>query len=178
MPGGAGVSSEPGPDETPSEAPGPGARVAAGWRSRITVAVLVAVLVVYFVLLGDRAVLLISSGRLPAVGLGLAVFALPVIGAVTVGYELNFGRRTQQLAAQLAREGDLPDVSDLPRRPSGRIERDAADAHFEVVKARVEADESDWRGWYHLADAYDVAGDRKRARETMRHAIELYRTAV
>ena len=31
----------------------------------------------------------------------------------------------------------------------------------------------DWRGWYALAHAYDLAGDRKRARSAMRHAIDL-----
>jgi len=149
--------------------------VPAPWRSRLIVAVLVAALVVYFVLLGERAVLLISTGRPAAIGLGIAVLVLPVIGAVTVIYELNFGRRTQQLAGQLAREGDLPDDSELPRRPSGRIERTAAESYFDRVKARVEAAEDDWRGWYHLAHAYDLAGDRKRAREAMRHAIDLYR---
>lgn len=138
-------------------------------------AVLLAALAVYFVLLGDRAVLLISSGRAAAIGLGIAVFVLPIIGAVTVVFEVNFGRRTQQLAGELAREHDLPDVSDLPRRPSGRIDQAAADAHFDQVKARVEADECDWRGWYHLAHAYDTAGDRRRARAAMRHAIDLYR---
>jgi len=141
----------------------------------VIVAILVAALVVYFVLLGERAVMLISTGRPAAIGLGVAVLALPIIGAVTVVYELNFGRRTQQLAAELAREDDLPDVSALPRRPSGRIERAAADAHFDDVRARVEADDENWRGWYHLAHAYDVAGDRKRAREAMRHAIDLHR---
>jgi hypothetical protein len=141
----------------------------------VIVAVLVAALAVYFVLLGERAVMLISTGRPAAVGLGIAVFVLPIIGAVTVVYELDFGRRTQQMAAQLAREDDLPDDSALPRRPSGRIERAAADAHFDEVKARVEDDEADWRGWYHLAHAYDLAGDRKRAREAMRHAIDLRR---
>ena len=98
-------------------------RISAPMRSRLIVAVLVAALVVYFVLLAERAVMLISTGRAAAIGLGVAVLVLPIIGAVTVIYELNFGRRTQQLAGQLAREDDLPDDSELPRRPSGRIER-------------------------------------------------------
>ena len=164
------VPADPGPADL-----GPADPVTAPWRSRVIVAVLVAVLVVYFVLLGERAVMLISTGRPAAIGLGIAVLVLPIIGAVTVGYELNFGRRTQQLAGALARERDLPDDSALPRRPSGRIETGAADAHFDEVRARVEADDGDWRGWYHLAHAYDVAGDRKRARQAMRHAIDLYR---
>jgi Flp pilus assembly protein TadD len=64
----------------------------------------------------------------------------------------------------------------LPRRASGRIEREAADAHFEVIRTEVEAAPDDWRGWYRLAQAYDLSGDRKRARSAMRHAIELAAT--
>ena len=98
---------------------------------------------------------------------------LPIIGVVLVGCELRFGWQTQKLARRLADDDLLPDDSELPRRASGRVERDAADAHFEVVRAEVEAAPEDWRGWYRLAHAYDLAGDRKRARSAMRHAIEL-----
>jgi Flp pilus assembly protein TadD len=65
------------------------------------------------------------------------------------------------------------DVSALPRRPSGRIERDAADALFDTVRAEVDSDPDNWRRWYRLARAYDYAGDRARARETMRKAVEM-----
>jgi Flp pilus assembly protein TadD len=37
----------------------------------------------------------------------------------------------------------------------------------------VEQSPEDWRAWFRLAHAYDVAGDRGRAREAMRKAIEL-----
>ena len=57
------------------------------------------------------------------------------------------------------------------------VERDAADAHFEIIRAEVEAAPEDWRGWYRLAHAYDLSGDRKRARASMRHAIELANAA-
>jgi Tfp pilus assembly protein PilF len=67
------------------------------------------------------------------------------------------------------------DVSDLPRMPSGRIQRDAADALFETVRGEVEQDPDDWRRWYRLARAYDYAGDRSRARETMKKAVEMER---
>jgi Flp pilus assembly protein TadD len=56
---------------------------------------------------------------------------------------------------------------------SGRIERDAADALFQTVRAEVEAEPDNWVRWYRLARAYDYAGDRGRARETMRKAVEL-----
>jgi cytochrome c-type biogenesis protein CcmH/NrfG len=79
----------------------------------------------------------------------------------------------QRLARRAREQGLELDVTDLPRRPSGRIERDAADALFEEVRAEVEAEPDDWRRWYRLARAYDYAGDRGRARETMKKAVEL-----
>jgi cytochrome c-type biogenesis protein CcmH/NrfG len=55
----------------------------------------------------------------------------------------------------------------------GRIERDAADALFDTVRAELHRDPGDWRRWYRLARAYDYAGDRPRAREAMKSAVEL-----
>ena len=65
------------------------------------------------------------------------------------------------------------DVSALPRTPGGRIDRAAADALFDVVRTELEADPDNWRRWYRLARAYDYAGDRTRARETMRKAVQM-----
>jgi Flp pilus assembly protein TadD len=93
-----------------------------------------------------------------------------VLGAYLVGRELQFGRRTEALARELEAAGGLP-VDDLPRRPSGRIDRAAADEAFEKYKAEAEAAPDDWRAWFRLSTAYDAAGDRKRARATMRAAI-------
>jgi hypothetical protein len=149
------------------------ATVNKGVRIRVVVGVLTGVLLVYFWLLADRAVGLISSGSAAGVALGVGVLLLPIIGTVLVFYELRFGWQTQKLARQLADQDLLPDDSALPRRASGRVERDAADAHFEVIRTEVEAAPDDWRGWYRLAHAYDLAGDRKRARSAMRHAIDL-----
>ncbi|MBY8852743.1 hypothetical protein K7G98_32765, partial [Saccharothrix sp. MB29] len=61
-----------------------------------------------------------------------------------------------------------------PRTPSGRVERAAADEWFEERKRDVEARPEDWRTWFLLAQAYDLSGDRGRARETMRKAIGLF----
>jgi len=142
-------------------------------RVRVVVGVLVGVLIVYFALLTARAVALIGSGEPLAVALGIGVLLLPIIGLVLVAWELRFGWQTQQLARRLAADDLLPDDSALPRRTSGRVRRDAADAHFEVIRAEVESAPLDWRGWYRLAHAYDLSGDRKRARSAMRRAIEL-----
>jgi len=144
-------------------------------RIRLIVGLLTAALIVYFWLLTDRAVALLTSGSMAGIALGIGVLLLPVLGVVVVVFELRFGWQTQTLGRRLAADGGLPDDSELPRRPSGRVDRDAADAHFNHIRAQVEAAPEDWRGWYRLAHAYDLAGDRKRAREAMRQAIELAR---
>ena len=144
-------------------------------RIRLIVGLLTAALIVYFWLLTDRAVALLTSGSVAGIALGIGVLLLPVLGVVVVVFELRFGWQTQTLGRRLAADGGLPDDSELPRRPSGRVDRDAADAHFNLIRAQVEATPEDWRGWYRLAHAYDLAGDRKRAREAMRQAIELAR---
>ena len=127
----------------------------------------------YFVLLGRMAIAMIASGRAAAVGLGLAVLIMPVIGLWAMVATLRSGFAHQKLARLIAADGMELDTSALPRRPSGRIERDAADALFATVRTEVEEDPDDWRRWYRLARAYDHAGDRRRAREAMKTALEL-----
>jgi hypothetical protein len=138
-----------------------------------TAILLTAALVVYLVLLADRAVLLIQAGGVVGIGLGAAVLVLPLIGVWFVVAQWRNGIKINGLARRLEAEGGLPDVSGLPRRPSGRVDRDAADAWFAQRKVEVEESPEDWRAWFRLAHAYDVAGDRGRAREAMRKAIEL-----
>ncbi len=135
----------------------------------------VVALAFYFVLLGSRGIELISSGGVAGIGLGIGVLLLPLIGIWIVYASLRAGWQHQQLARRIHEEGLELDVTDLPRRPSGRIDRDAADALFERVKREWEADPDNWRNSYRLARAYDYAGDRGRARETMRRAVALER---
>ena len=142
-------------------------------KARTTALLLTAVLVVYFVLLGQRAVLLLATGTGVGVGLGVAVLLLPVVGAWIAVANLRFGVQVERLARRLAEEDALPDASGLPRRPSGRVDRAAADEWFDERRAELEAEPGDWRRWYRLAYAYDLAGDRRRARETMRQALRL-----
>jgi cytochrome c-type biogenesis protein CcmH/NrfG len=142
-------------------------------RIQLTIAFMCAALLVYLVLLGRTAVLMISSGRAVAVVLGVALSILPAIGLWAMIATLRAGFAHQKLARLVAEDGMELDVSALPRRPSGRIERDAADALFDTVRAELDSDPDDWRRWYRLARAYDYAGDRGRAREAMRKAVEL-----
>ncbi|OCB11626.1 hypothetical protein [Mycobacterium intracellulare] len=142
-------------------------------RTQLLVAFMCVALLVYFALLGRVAVAMIASGRAAAVGLGLAVLVMPVIGLWAMVATLRAGFAHQRLARLIAAVGMELDTSDLPRRPSGRIQRDAADALFATVRAEVEDHPDDWRRWYRLARAYDYAGDRRRAREAMKTAVNL-----
>ncbi|MGP4018172.1 hypothetical protein [Saccharopolyspora sp. 5N708] len=142
---------------------------------RTSAFVVAIVLLGYLVLMGDRAITMIVSGQPVFIALGLAILVLPILGAVLVVDQLRFGVATERLARRLHDEDALPDVSHLPRRPSGRVERDAADAWFDEKQAELEAAPQDWRRWFALAQAYDLAGDRNRGRKAMRHAIELAR---
>jgi hypothetical protein len=130
------------------------------------------VVLAYSVMLGAKGVALLRSGSVVGVLLGLAILAMPLLGVTLLGRELEFGRRCAALADTLAAEGGLP-VDDLPRRPSGRVDRAAADAHFARMRAETEAAPDSWRAWFRLALAYDAAGDRTRARAAARHAIAL-----
>jgi cytochrome c-type biogenesis protein CcmH/NrfG len=142
-------------------------------RLQLLIALMCVALVTYFVLLGRLAVAMIASGRAAAVGLGLAVLIMPVIGLWTMITTLRAGFAHQKLARLIAADGMELDAGALPRRPSGRIQRDAADALFATVRTEVETHPDDWRRWYRLARAYDYAGDRRRARESMKTAVEL-----
>ncbi len=142
-------------------------------RTKAVIAVLVVVLVFYAVLIGAKGVAFIGSGEPVAVLLGVGVLLLPVLGLALVWREISFGRRSAELAAALEAEAGLP-VDDLPRRPSGRVDRAAADQAFDARQAEVESEPESWQAWYRLALAYDDAGDRTRARSAVRRAIELY----
>lgn len=137
-------------------------------------AVVMAVLLgAYLLFTASRAIDFIQAGGVVPVLLGLAILVLPLIGLWALAAEWRFGRATQELAAELAARGALP-LDDLPRRPSGRVVRAAAQERFAEVRAGVEADPESWEQWFTLATAYDAAGDRRRAREAMRRAIALH----
>jgi hypothetical protein len=142
-------------------------------RIQLVIGFMCVALIVYFVMLGRIAMAFITSGRPAAIGLGLALMGLPLIGIWVMVSTLRAGLAHQRLARLAKEEGMELDVSSLPRMPSGRIERDAADALFATVRDELEADPDNWRRWYRLARAYDYAGDRGRARETMRKAVAM-----
>jgi hypothetical protein len=144
-------------------------------RTKIWVGAVTLLLVFYLIVSLQRSVLLLTDPEPVAKAIGAAYLVLPVIGAWALIRELLFGARTEQMARVLESEGGLP-VDNLPRTPAGRIVRAAADQEFEKYRAETEAAPDDWRSWFRLSCAYDAAGDRKRARSSMRDAVRLFRT--
>lgn len=159
--------SGPAPDDSAS---GPDREA---FRTVAVIAALVLVLAFYFLLLGRIAVGLLTSGDVAAIAIGVGVLILPLLGVWMVAATVRAALAHQHLARRIHSEGLELDVSRLPRRPSGRIDRAAADELFLTVKQEWEADPDNWRVSYRLARAYDYAGDRTRARATMRRAVEL-----
>ena len=143
-------------------------------RIQLLIGFMCLALVGYLALLSRTAIVLMLSGKPVAVLLGAAVLIFPVVGGWAMVATLRAGFAHQRRARLAVEAGMELDVSDLPRRPSGRPERAAADALFERVRAEVETEPADWRRWYRLARAYDYAGDRRRARETMRKAVAMH----
>ncbi|MFI8594051.1 tetratricopeptide repeat protein [Microbacterium sp. NPDC078428] len=145
-------------------------------RARIGVVVMAALLVLYLVLVGQRAVVLIGTGEAVGVAMGVSLLVLPVIAAWAIGRELWFGVGAERLGRRLEAEGALPDEV-VATHPSGRIDRSEGEAVFPRYRDAVAAAPEDWRAWYRLALAYDAAGDRRRARHAVRQAIRFERAA-
>lgn len=143
-------------------------------KAKIGALVVAALLAVYLVFTAQRGWIMLTEDDPIAKILGIALFALPVVGAWALIAELLFGSRMQRLGSILEDEGGLPEDT-LPRTPGGRIVREAADAEFAKYRDEVEAAPEEWRRWFRLSCAYDAAGDRRRARSTMRRAIALER---
>lgn len=114
-----------------------------------------------------------ASEHVAMQGLGVGIILLTVVGAWATWAILRNGFELQRISAAAAAEGIELDISGLDHRPSGRLEHDAADALFDEVSAEYRADPENWRTNYRLARAYDHAGDRLRAREVMRTAMDL-----
>jgi len=127
-----------------------------------------ALAVIYVVLLGQKAVLLIMDQDLVAKAMGFALLILPAVAAWAILTEVKFGID----AERLARTNTQPQLN-LELRPSGRATKESALIEFERIKDRVSQDEQNWELWFRLGECYDASGDRKLARKAIRKAIKL-----
>lgn len=136
-----------------------------------------ALLAIYVWAIAGRGVALLGTGEPVGIVLGAAVLAIPLLVIWLIWREWSLAAHVQRMADELAASDELP-VDDLPRSPGGRIDRAAADEAFALARTKAEAAPDDWRAWYHLAFAYDAAGDRRRARATLRHTAKLHGRAA
>lgn len=146
-------------------------------KARIAVIVMAVLLVFYFVVMASRSLLFVTSGEPIGVVIGVALIVLPIIGVWALSREVMFGFRSERLMALLEEQNELP-LLDLPRRPSGRVFRQDADAAFPEYRDAADASPERWQAWARLGLAYDAAGDRRRARSAIRTAIALERSAA
>ena len=146
--------------------------VDAGGFGKTFAALTCTLLALYLVYTAERGVSLLLSGSVAGVVLGLGMILLPVLGAWALVREILFGTRIQMMAQQLSDSGDLAE-DNLPRTPSGKVDREAAAAEFESFAAAVEQEPENWKAWFNLACMYDAVGERKRARAAMRNAWSL-----
>lgn len=116
-----------------------------------------------------QAIRFLSTGTLIAQIMGVAILVIPAFCTWILIREVLFGLRTEKMGKSLAATGELP--MDLPRTPSGRFVRSAADEDFPNHQRDVEENPESWKSWYRLALAYEACGDKTRARKSMRTAI-------
>lgn len=127
-----------------------------------------ALAVIYVLLLGQKAVLLLLEDNWVAKAMGVALIFLPLVAAWAILTEVKFGID----AERLARSNTQPQLS-FELRPSGRPTKESAQVEFERVKALVSQDLENWELWFRLGECYDASGDRKLARKSIRKAIKL-----
>lgn len=142
-------------------------------RSTILGVITITVLLgLYLVFAGYRAIVLLGSGEPLAFSMGVALLVLPVIGLWALWRELRFGFTSAKLLKRLEAEGLTPN-DEVALLPSGRVDRDAADALFPKYQAETESNPESWQSWLRLGLVYDACGDRRRARGAVNQAIRL-----
>ena len=146
--------------------------VRVGFRKSAALA-MAALLALYVVLAGDRAVRFIATGEPLGIAVGVALIVMFLVGAWALVREVVFGMQLERAVADLEAEGGMP--APLPRTPSGGADKGVAERAFPVAKADVEANEESWQSWLRLSMAYDAARDRRRARHAARTALGLRR---
>ena len=145
-------------------------------KTKLWVGGILLLFVLYLFAAFSSAVTLIESPEPLAKGIGIAALLIPLLGVWILIREVLFGARSQRMAGILQSEGLLPE-DNLPRTPSGRIIKASADEDFVQYQEEAAQHPESWRSMHRLALAYDASGDRRRAREMMRRAIDLFQAS-
>jgi len=140
--------------------------------AKVGALVMTALVIMYLALVAERSYALIVSGDSIGIAIGSTMLFLPAIAFWAIFMELRFGLRIEKLGTKLIDEDAWPQFP-FELRPSGRPTKASAEAVFDTYREKVVADERNWKVWFALGLAYDAAGDRTRARKSMREAISL-----
>ena len=136
--------------------------------AKIWALVMTALAVIYVVLLGQKAVLLLLEESMVAKSMGAGLLVLPLVAAWAILTEVKFGIDAEKLSRSIS----LPELQ-FELRPSGKPTTQSAQIEFERIRNLLEKDSESWELWFRLGECYDASGDRKRARKSIRKAIKL-----
>lgn len=123
----------------------------------------------YVFLLGGRSLTLLADPSPIAIAMGAGMLLFPIVAVWAISKEIRFGFAAEALTKRAISENLIELNLDL--RPSGRATKESAAKAFEDLKQ--DFDETLWTNWFLLSEAYEAAGDRKRARASMRKALLL-----
>lgn len=140
--------------------------------TKIWIGVMTALSALYLGLMLQRGIVLILDENLTVKTLGLALLILPLFAFWAIAREIGFGISSERLARKIP-EQSFTELG-LELRPSGRATKESSSRAFERIRQILEADES-WQNWFLLGVVYEANGDRRRARSSIRKAIELER---
>lgn len=137
--------------------------------TKVWLAVMVVITLLYAFLLFERGLVLLQDGQPVAFLMGLAILVFPLLAIGTIFYEIRFGLHLAKIQ-KLFLESGMP-APEYNLKPSGRAEAESGKQVFEQISSDLQSDEQNFLLWYLLADSYDKLGDRKRARQAARQAI-------
>ncbi|MDZ5076072.1 hypothetical protein [Nesterenkonia sp. HG001] len=143
-------------------------------KAKIWTSLVILMLTIFLGAAGYNAWRLLTAEETAAKLIGVGAVLVVALGVWVLLRELLFGLGSERLGRILAEEGGLPEDT-VERSPGGRPNREQADEQFRRYATAAEATPEDWRSWFRLSVAYDVAADRARARKTMRKAIQMQR---
>jgi len=138
--------------------------------TKVWVGLMLALTLFYVFTLFSRGLILLSEPNPLAVAMGIGIIVFPLFALWALYAEIRFGLSSQKLQKRVV-SMNIPGL-DLDLRASGRATKESADAELLRVQGLAEGSK-DFTVWFLLGEAYDAAGDRKRARSAMRKAIEL-----
>lgn len=145
-----------------------------GAKALVAALAMCVALAFYAVLVASHAILLIRTGTVPGIGIGVSLLVLPVVVLWWMVRQWTLAVTVQRMADTLEREGGLPRVEGA-QDARGRLEPDVAEAFFASAKAQAEESPEDWKAWYRVAFAYDANRDRTMAQRSLAHAAALFR---